>query len=141
MTQGFDDNFTIFSDLAFRLSLQFSLLVWFGIKFQDSISHDNLLVAIIYDALSSKKFRLKIPSYWIPNSFPTTSHVCVVSCVSVNSFSIMVPSVFIIVLDIPFMFIPPLSVYFIPGFRLDHLITERSAPVSNKNVSLFSLPK
>ena len=53
----------------------------------------------------------------------------------------MVPSVFIIVLEIPFMFIPPFSEYFIPGCRLDLLITERSAPVSNKNVGLFSLPK
>jgi len=56
-------------------------------------------------------------------------------------FSIMVPSIFIIVLEIPFMFIPPFSEYFIPGLRLDHLITERSAPVSNKNVSFLSLPK
>ena len=39
------------------------------------------------------------------------------------------------------MFIPSLSEYFIPGCRLELLITERSAPVSNKNVGLFSLPK
>jgi len=67
--------------------------------------------------------------------------MCVWFHVCLNNFSIMVPSVFIIVLEIPFMFIPPLSEYFIPGCRLDLLITERLAPVSNKNVSLFSLPK
>jgi hypothetical protein len=67
--------------------------------------------------------------------------VCVWFHVCLNNFSIMVPYVFIIVLEIPFMFIPPLSEYFIPGCRLDLLITERLAPVSNKNVSLFSLPK
>ena len=63
-----------------------------------------------------------------------------VSCVSVNSFSVMVPSAFIIVLESPSMFIPPLIEYFFPGCRLDLLITERS-PVSNKNASLLSLPK
>jgi len=39
------------------------------------------------------------------------------------------------------MFFPPLSGHFIQRCKLDILITERSAPVSNKNVGLFSFPK
>ena len=56
-------NFIIFSDLAFRLSLQFSLLTLSGLGSNfTTISHYNLLVAVIYKlCLSSKKLRPKIP--------------------------------------------------------------------------------
>ena len=43
-------NFTIFSDLAFRVNFPLNF-IWFGITFHEYISHDNSLVAVIYNAL------------------------------------------------------------------------------------------
>jgi hypothetical protein len=61
--------------------------------------------------------------------------------VSVNNFSTTVPSVSVIVLEIPFIFIPPISGFLIYDFKLHILVTERFAPVSKRIFILFSSHK
>lgn len=64
-----------------------------------------------------------------------------VSYVSVNNFSTTLSSVFLTVLEIPFICILPISRYLIYVFKLDLLITERSACMSKRNFNLFSSHK